>query len=323
MLDLALAYRWCCRARQHFPPCADIWQVRERWEHIRPKLEKQLANGTFCFSPMQRFRGGEDGSLAIWSSIDAIVLKSISMYLTVELANKLSYSCVHSKGHGGVPGAIAILRRLMPIREYFFRSDIASFYSSIDHDTLITQLRSLIQDTGIFALVEQSISRCEEYGGVIYNVKQGIPLGSPLPPLLAAIYLLPMDKLMERENVGYVRFMDDWVILTASKAKMFAVLRKMTELLVNLKVRMHRGKTKYGRIRKGFDFLGFHFSSIFFRCQPSRSSVLMLIAKYCYYLTFDNLLRANNYLRCFLAYLTGCRCPISRELRIRLIQHLC
>ena len=42
---------------------------------------------------------------------------------------------------------------------------------------------------------------------------QGISLGCPLSPIMAALFLDVLDRRMEVIGLVYVRFMDDWVVL--------------------------------------------------------------------------------------------------------------
>ena len=42
--------------------------------------------------------------------------------------------------------------------------------------------------------------------------KAGTPQGGPLSPLLANIYLDPLDKELERREVSFVRYADDIAI---------------------------------------------------------------------------------------------------------------
>ena len=61
---------------------------------------------------------------------------------------------------------------------------------------------------------------------------------------------------MERSGLFYVRFMDDVPVLAPTRGR----LRKaVNEALGSLDLLKHPNKTFIGRIKRGFDFLGYQF----------------------------------------------------------------
>ncbi len=66
----------------------------------------------------------------------------------------------------------------------------------------------------VLKLVWGYLRHLEDDGGIYLNVKQGISLGCPLSPLIATIYLKPLDDAMEKSDLFYARFLDDWVVLS-------------------------------------------------------------------------------------------------------------
>jgi hypothetical protein len=99
-----------------------------------------------------------------------------------------------------------------------------------------------------------------EWGGLYQDIKKGIPRGSSLSPLLGAFYLLELDKKMEKLDVKYFRCMDDILILPPTRWKLKKAIRVLNQTFNELKPEKHPDKTSIGRIKKGFDFLGYHFS---------------------------------------------------------------
>jgi hypothetical protein len=64
---------------------------------------------------------------------------------------------------------------------------------------------------------------------------------------------------MEKTGLFYVRFMDDWVVLSPNRWKLKKAIQIVNQTLKELKVEKHPEKIFIGRIAKGFDFLGYSF----------------------------------------------------------------
>lgn len=56
--------------------------------------------------------------------------------------------------------------------------------------------------------------------------------------------------------------MDDWVVLAPTHWKLRAAIRLVNQALGALKVEQHPDKTFVGRVSRGFDFLGYTFSTV-------------------------------------------------------------
>ncbi len=65
---------------------------------------------------------------------------------------------------------------------------------------------------------------------------------------------------MERSGLFYVRFMDDILVLSPTRWKLRRAVKVVNVMLGSLCLEKHPDKTFIGRIKKGFDFLGYHFS---------------------------------------------------------------
>ena len=76
---------------------------------------------------------------------------------------------------------------------------------------------------------------------------------------LGALFLKPLDDALEKMEVFYIRFMDDWVVLATTRHRLRKAVRVVNRCLERLQVSQHPNKTFVGRTSKGFDFLGRHF----------------------------------------------------------------
>jgi RNA-directed DNA polymerase len=78
------AFSWLCLKRKEHSPNNDVWNLRRDWQTVKPDLQKKLLNGTYHFSPQQEIRF-ETESIELWASLDALVLKAVTLVLTRHL----------------------------------------------------------------------------------------------------------------------------------------------------------------------------------------------------------------------------------------------
>jgi hypothetical protein len=105
--------------------------------------------------------------------------------------------------------------------------------------------------------VAQYLRRTVDENCLYSTVTIGISLGCPLSPVMAALYLEPLDRRMEATGLTYARFMDDWVILAPTRWSLRRAIVVVNQTLRELRVEQHPGKTFIGRIERGFTFLGY------------------------------------------------------------------
>jgi RNA-directed DNA polymerase len=146
----------------------------------------------------------------------------------------------------------------LPQHRFVLKTDVKSYYASIDHVLLQEQLSNHIQDKGVLRLLWQYMRRCAERGGLFYDIECGISLGCPLSPLMGALFLQTLDERMEQLGLFYLRYMDDIVVLAPSHWKLRRAVRVVNQTLNGLGLEKQPEKTFIGRIEKGFDFLGYH-----------------------------------------------------------------
>jgi RNA-directed DNA polymerase len=132
---------------------------------------------------------------------------------------------------------------------------VKSYYASIDHEIFMEQLRDKTPDKIVLKLIWQYLSHAVYQDGIYKQVATGICLGCPLSPLMAAVYLEPLDSHMEASGVFYTRFMDDWVALTKTRWQLRRGIKTTREILNALKVDIHPDKTFVGRVSREFTFL--------------------------------------------------------------------
>ena len=255
------AYQWLCKARKDSHYNNDVWHLRFHWQTLKRQIQQQLLNGDYHFSPCRAYKVNDE-SVGVWCAQDALVLKAMSLVLTEALTPQLSEHCYHLKGKGGTKGCVMQVKEHVDNYRFVCRSDVNSYYATVNHRILLKQLKVLIPDNSVMLLIERMLARLDDVNGVLFSVDVGINKGNPLSPLLGAVYLKVMDDQIgdycQRRGLKYYRYMDDWLILCKTRYQLRTVVRLMYEVLNRVKQTVHPFKTYIGRIRdEGFDFLGY------------------------------------------------------------------
>jgi RNA-directed DNA polymerase len=240
------AYVWLCKRRANLSHNNDVWDLRRNWHDVKPKLQQALLMGEYRFSPLVELRF-PDGNLECWCAVDSLILKAMVIVLGKHLAPVVSPACVHVVGHGGAKKAVRDVYRHLEPGSHVMKSDVKSYYASIDHMLLFESLHEYITDRHVLSLLWQYLKRTVCYGENYRDVSKGISLGYPLSPLMGAMFLKPLDDVMQGCGLFYVRFMDDWLVITSTRWKLRRAVRKTNEVLAALRVEQHPDKTFIGK----------------------------------------------------------------------------
>ncbi len=219
-----------------------------------------FAAGNYHFDVQKKITLACGEKIALWSSRDALVIKVLTIIIQKIQSPFLSKSCYHLKGHGGLKGAVREIIKDRSQYKFFCKTDVKSYYDSIDHYILHMKLYEYIGDRNIMGYVWQFLNRCVEWGGLYHDIKKGIPRGSSLSPLLGAFYLLELDQKLEKLDLKYYRYMDDVLIFAPTRWKLRKAIKVLNQTFNELKLEQHPDKTIIGRTERGFDFLGYHFT---------------------------------------------------------------
>jgi RNA-directed DNA polymerase len=140
-------------------------------------------------------------------------------------------------------------------------ADIQSYYDSIDHGRLLDEVTKEVADGKVLRLVEAFLEQPVMEEASKWTPEEGIPQGSTIGPLMANIYLHPVDDVMVREGFELTRYADDLVILCRTEREAEAALARLCEELTRRGLTLHPEKTRVVDMSQpgGFDFLGYHF----------------------------------------------------------------
>ncbi len=86
--------------------------------------------------------------------------------------------------------------------------DLKAFFDQVNHDKLMNLVGRKIRDKAILKLIGKYLRAPMQRAGKKEARDKGTPQGGPLSPLLANIYLDPLDKELEKRGMGFVRYAD-------------------------------------------------------------------------------------------------------------------
>lgn len=87
--------------------------------------------------------------------------------------------------------------------------DLKSYFDTIPHDRLMALLCQRVADGKVLGLVAAYLRQRVVEEGREWSAEAGSPQGSALSPLLANVYLNPLDHLMTEGGFRMVRYADD------------------------------------------------------------------------------------------------------------------
>lgn len=139
--------------------------------------------------------------------------------------------------------------------------DYKSYFDTIPHERLLGLVKQRVVDSSVLALLEQSLK-----AGVLEEMKgwqptqAGTPQGAVISPLLANLYLNPMDHRMAEQGWEMVRYADDLVVLCRSQEEAEQAMASLRQWSQAAGLTLHPTKTRIVNAQsEGFDFLGWHF----------------------------------------------------------------
>ncbi|MCK4413818.1 MAG: group II intron reverse transcriptase domain-containing protein [Candidatus Eisenbacteria sp.] len=180
-----------------------------------------------------------------------------------------SYACRPGKGP---LEAIAHCQRLARRCRFFLKCDVAQFFASIDHAILGILLSRTTKDRRVLALLRVIL----DAGGNLGEggrPDRGLPIGSLTSQHLANYYLAGLDHyvLQQLRPVGYLRYMDDFLLFGQERGRLREMLTAIREFLAKRRrLRLRDSATLLAPTASGIPFLGLQIFPGVIRLRRSR-----------------------------------------------------
>ena len=242
-----------------------IEQFESNLEQELDKLSQSLLEGRY--RPQEILRrwipklGGGQRPLGIPTIRDRVVQGALRSVLEPIYERDFA---PHSYGFRPGRGCRDALRQVQGLLDrgytWIVDADFRSFFDTLRHDVLLAQVAKKVSDGRVLSLLEGFLHQRIMEGMAGWTPTAGTPQGAVVSPLLANIYLDPLDHHLAERGFQVVRYADDLVILCRSQAEAREALTVLAMWAGHAGLSLHPDKTRLvDATQDGFEFLGYLF----------------------------------------------------------------
>jgi hypothetical protein len=163
------------------------------------------------------------------------------------------------------------LQRKLKKANWIVKLDLKKYFFTIDHQILLDQLGTDFElPATMLALLKQLLASYVSDNQFYFPQPsddlfdslrpRGLPIGNLTSQWLANYYLNGVDHFLNEHPLvqHYQRYMDDMIILCASRKEAIAIKQEVRAYLIPLRLTLNERKSQYFPAKNGVPYLGHH-----------------------------------------------------------------
>jgi len=240
---------------------------RRNWEERLVALARSVRANTYTPHKLRRRRipksePGEYRLLRIPTIADRVLQRAVAQVLTPRYERIfLECSYGYRPGRGLRQAVQRVLLHRAHDRLLVLDADIDACFDSIDHELLLRFLQADLPDDSLLPLISAWLAQTHPGSGS----SRGVPMGSPLSPLLSNVFLHRLDLALQQQGFHLVRYADDFIVMAETEARLNRAYAFVEQALADLLLHYEPSKTRLTSFEEGFTFLGVYFDESGYR----------------------------------------------------------
>jgi group II intron reverse transcriptase/maturase len=245
----------------------DGMPVKELSAHLeknRERIALEVCKGTYLPQAILGVEipksNGKTRLLGIPTVTDRLLQQAASQIITINFEQEFKeHSYGFRPGRNAHQAVLQAQKNIHAGYQYIVDIDLESFFDEVDHCILLQLLYRKVKCPLTLRLIRKWLRAPIQINRKLTKRRKGVPQGSPLSPLLSNIMLHELDKELEKRELKYVRYADDFSIYTKSSQSARKVGNQIY-LFLQEKLKLPINREKSG-IRKPvqFELLGYKF----------------------------------------------------------------
>ena len=211
-------------------------QLPHYWEVNGRKIRESIIEGSYRPGTVQSIevvnRKGKRRKISVMNSVDRLILRCIVKVVQPACDFMLSDNCyAFREGKGTTSAAVKASEYIESGCKWVAKIDIKDYYDSIPMPGLQSLLARTFRDKGLVTLLQRYMTVKVEDNGRIRRRRKGILTGSPISPMIANLYLAPLDDVFTEPECRYCRYADDIALFCFTYEEAEEYYSKIKEIL--------------------------------------------------------------------------------------------